>query len=277
MQAQLFAPPGTQIDTMSPRAGMLLHPLFAALWFIVIMAPADSFQFSPGILHASSRSHMRTPFLSAPRSSALRVRGPAARGAASSLLMLEPSSSVGARGQSRELAPQESALALTQPRQGSMVSKVGASRWIKSIFKLAMLSFASMLLSTAAMAASTAAEASSGGFVGGLKRALHFVLHLDSEMQAIVAKYGTATYSILWGIASSSLPSSLATRFSSLAEYPPSSLLYFFALSGSDNLASARPGALRPRSSQHLDYYPCLPHCRYHRFPLPTSRFPPLA
>lgn len=64
-----------------------------------------------------------------------------------------------------------------------MVSKVGASRWIKSIFKLAMLSFASMLLSTAAMAASTAAEASSGGFVGGLKRALHFVLHLDSEMQ----------------------------------------------------------------------------------------------
>jgi len=33
-----------------------------------------------------------------------------------------------------------------------------------------------------------------------IKRALQFVLHLDKELAAITAKYGTATYAILWGI-----------------------------------------------------------------------------
>jgi membrane-associated protein len=52
----------------------------------------------------------------------------------------------------------------------------------------------------AATPAAAAAAAGPGGPLGFLKRALHFVLHLDKELVDIVGRYGRTTYAILWGI-----------------------------------------------------------------------------
>ncbi|EKX32571.1 hypothetical protein GUITHDRAFT_82179 [Guillardia theta CCMP2712] len=62
---------------------------------------------------------------------------------------------------------------------------------------VALLAAAS-LWSLPALATTGASQAAEG--TSGIRKFVKFVLHLDTELVAIIAKYGTMTYAILWSI-----------------------------------------------------------------------------
>uniref|UniRef100_A0A7S0ED98 VTT domain-containing protein n=1 Tax=Hanusia phi TaxID=3032 RepID=A0A7S0ED98_9CRYP len=86
-------------------------------------------------------------------------------------------------------------LSLSTP---SSQRKSGKRPLQRLLFTLALLA-ASSLWSLPSLATTGAASQTAEG-ASGIRKFVKFVLHLDTELVAIIAKYGTMTYAILWSI-----------------------------------------------------------------------------
>lgn len=154
------------------------------LFLAALSSPSDAFTIAPSMLRAQNTRAM--PLLRPAKGLIL-----------ASPLSSRPSSLIASTPRSSTLL--DGSAGMTSGHSKS--STYEASNTVK---KAAVLLSLCIVVGTIVFSASPALAAASSKAaapaMSPIKRALKFVLHLDKELAAITAKYGTATYAILWGI-----------------------------------------------------------------------------
>jgi len=167
--------------------------LLGLLGLAALAGPAECFLTQPLPLAAYTRACRGSP-LAAPR--AART----ARPAGLPLPRAAPRQAVGGLCMSAAEESRESALVPKQPASAAPWWRLSKTTVALSVLlAVSALFLCSTPVLAAAKAKAVAAPAGNPAILG-LKRALKFVLHLDKELAVIIAKYGKATYAILFAI-----------------------------------------------------------------------------